>query len=539
MARLRRSPRGLTLEGVAAAYLRQRAAATRGKPMVQYQRDPVAYALERMHIRLFPWQKEALQALADGIAGLDNPRLSVRSGQKSGKTTFVIVAALWMYECFENSTVYMCAAIISQTDNVMWKELGIRLRHAAAHGIEIDGKMGHSASSGMVSSDGSRSIKGLSGREIEALAGLSGRQLLIVDEASHLPEKKAQVLAGNMLGGGGALVFVSNPTRNSGPFYESFHGDKEYWRNFHVDGEKLAAWQAEQGFPPVPYTVNRKEVEEARERYGKDSPFWYLRVKGEWLRYETGRAVPMIVIEAAVARHSSLPDNGGPLRIGYDPAGPTEDGDEHAWAIVRGNKCLLLLRRRGLSEDAAIEETLALLRVHRGEDHEDPTILIDSEGMFGAAIYGRLRSISEERRTKDRANMFTVKGVKASSKFVHDKTKFQRVRSEIAWNLSQWIIEGGIPNDAKLQGELYEPTWHSLPGGELELTQKTELRDKLGRSPDSFDALALAVWHVVPWEPMAQESGPIVAPYERQGGSFRRGGDLDPYASNDWWKTGT
>jgi len=535
MPRARRSPQGVTLESAVGAYLRRRAAETRGKPLERYQTHPVEYVRDRLHIRLFPWQAEALTALSRGLEGKARPRVSVRSGQKSGKTTFIVCAALWMYECFPNATVYLCAAIIAQTENVLWKELGVRIRHASENGTIIDGKLGYSSASGMVSTDGSRAIKGMSGRDIEALAGLSGRQLLIIDEASHLPEKKAQVFAGNMLGGGGAMVFASNPTRNAGPFYDSFHGDKEYWQTFHVDGETLALWQETQS-ERIPFTVNVHTVAEARERYGTDSPFWYLRIKGEWLRYETGRAVPMVIIEGSLARHATLPDDDGPLRIGYDPAGPTEDGDEHAWAAVRGRKCLALNRRRALTEDGAVEETLAFLRVHRGDDPETPEILIDSEGPVGSAIYGRLRAISEDRRTRDVHNYFVVRGVKASSKFCRDRSKFQRVRSELVWNLSQWMVDGGIPNDAKLQSELYAPTWHSLSGGEIEISAKSELRDILGRSPDSFDALALAVWNPVPWQ-AEQETAPQAAAYERQHGAFRRGEPMDPHRSNDWWRT--
>lgn len=534
MPKARRAPRVVTLEMVAAAYLRRRASEARGKPLERYQRDPTGYAADRLHITLIPWQAKALVALAKGIGGEARPRVTVRSGQKCGKTTWIIVAALWFYECFPESTVYLCAAIVAQTDNVLWKEMGVRMRHAAAHGTAVGGKLGYSAASGLIAQDGSQSIKGLSGREIEALAGLSGRQLLIVDEASHLPEKKAQVFAGNMLGGGGAMAFTSNPTKNAGPFYESFHNDAEYWQTFHVDGEDVAAWQAESGIR-IPYTTNLQTIAEAKERYGTDSPFWFLRVKGEWLRYEAGRANPMAVLELAIARWAAMPDD-GPLSIGYNPAGPTDDGDKHAWAIVRGNKCLQIHRRRGLTEDEALRETLDLLRLNRKEGDDEPRIAIDAEGPVGFALYTRLRAEAERRRREDRANGFAVIGVKASSKYVHDKSKFERVRSEIVWVLSMWLREAGIPNDHELQGELYEWQWRSLPSGQLECTPKTEIRDRLGRSPDSGDALCLAVWRPSTWQPAPQEAAsasvdPWTAAY---GGTFSRGGPMDPYASTEW-----
>ena len=48
-------------------------------------------------------------------------------------------------------------------------------------------------------------------------------------------------------------------------------------------------------------------------------------MKGDFLRNETGRVVPMHLIEAAIARWATAPDD-GPLSIGYDPAGPGDGG---------------------------------------------------------------------------------------------------------------------------------------------------------------------------------------------------------------------
>jgi hypothetical protein len=354
-------------------------------PLTKYQLDPVAYAKERLHVAvLMPHQKEILRGIAAGIAGNGPDRAAVRSGQKCAKTHTAILATIWFYECFEGARVFLCAAIEAQTKNVLWRELGQVLRQAKKGGSDIDGALAKSPAGGFISSDGSREIKGITGRDIEAIAGLSGRQLTVIDEASHLPETKAQVFAGNTMGGG-SLLFISNPTKNDGPFHAAFHAQKEHWQTFHVDAEEVAAWQERTGIR-IPFTVTRAKIEEAREMYGEDSPFWALRVKGEFLRNETGRAIPMFRIEEAQARWAEMPDNDGPLVIGYDPAGPGDQGDEHAWAIRRGRKILALHCRRGIGESAAVDETLSLMKIHR-RDHETPHINIDSQGQFGPAIF--------------------------------------------------------------------------------------------------------------------------------------------------------
>jgi phage terminase large subunit len=402
-------------------------------PLVQYQTDPVRYARERLHVELMPEQEAILRAVAAGINGsiVDGrkapPRVAVRSGQKCGKTLVAIVACLWFYECFPDARVFLCAAIEKQTKMVLWRELGSVLRHARSCGVDIDGKAAASPTGGFVSTDGSREIRGLSGRDIESLAGLSGAQLMVVDEASALPETKAQVFEGNQMGGGtSGILMISNPTRTSGPFYAAFNEEAEYWQTFHIDGEAVADWQARTG-RRIPFTVSREKIEEARERYGEKSPFWLLRIKGEFLRNEAGRCVPMTVIDEAVERYATAVDD-GPLVIGYDVAGAAAGGDLHAWAPVRGKKCAPIHTREGLSIDAALAETYWLLSINRRRG-EIPRVNVDAEGPIGSVAYARLRDEAEQRLLHDRANAFEVVAIRSSSRTVRQTAKFEGCRS--------------------------------------------------------------------------------------------------------------
>lgn len=531
-----RVTRARTLAGeLAGAFERASADLRAGSyPLTRYQRDPLAYVRERLHVEhVMPHQAAILMAIARGIAGEAPDRVATRSGQKCGKTATAIWAALWFYECFGEARVFLCAAIIEQTKNVLWRELGQTLRRARERGADVDGRLAQSPAGGLVSVDGSREIKGISGREVEALAGLSGRTLTIIDEASHLATEKAEVFQGNAMGGGSQL-WISNPTRSEGPFYEAFHALKDFWQTFHVDGEEVARWQAETGIR-IPYTVTLEKVDEARAMFGEDSPFWALRVKGNWLRNETGRCIPMWIIEAAIARWAEVSDE-GVLAIGYDVAGPGDGGDDHCWAPVRGAKCLAIIRDRALDEEQALAKTYAILDVYRREG-EVPRIMVDSEGPYGSAIYGRLRAESERRLLQDARKGFDVFGVKASSRSVRDPSKFERVRDELVWVLGEWMRDGAaIPNDPKLQAELYAPRWSSVPGGQLRTTPKTALRDLLNRSPDSADALALAVrqphgWRAEDVDDAAHDRAPLADAYEQ-----RAERTFDPYEGQRAWQ---
>jgi hypothetical protein len=159
-------------------------------------------------------------------------------------------------------------------------------------------------------------------------------------------------------------------------------------------------------------------------------------------------------------------------------------------------KCLAIFRKRGISDEEALAFTYSLLDVHQKEG-EDSQIVVDAEGV-GDKFYQRMTGESEERRIRGRGkNQFTCVRVKSSSKAVREPRRLERVRDELVWELSQWMIEGAIPSDDRLEGELYAPQWTTVPhvifGSVLRSTQKPVLRDLLNRSPYSFDALALAV----------------------------------------------
>jgi len=156
---------------------------------------------------------------------------------------------------------------------------------------------------------------------------------------------------------------------------------------------------------------------------------------------------------------------------------------------------------------------------------------VDAEGLIGSELLGRLRSEAEERRLRDPGNAFEVVQIRSSSKYVRDPSKFERVRDELIWTLGGWMQDGAIPKDDKLEIELYEPTWISMPDGRIRATAKSEIRDRIGRSPDTFDALALAVYEKRGWtadDPHAQRQQPSNDIYENEVG---RGRGLDPYAS--------
>ncbi len=454
-------------------------------------------------------------------------------------TKLVVWLALWWYCTRAKARVFMIAAIKEQVQRVLWVELKATLRAGRSVGFELVETVPANPATGMTSEDG-REIRGFTVRDIEAMAGLSGDILFIVDEASALLAPIAEAIEGN-LAGDGKMIWISNPTRTDGPFYDVFNNpDKgKFWKTFHLSSEDVAKWCFKKNLE-IPGVATLKRIAEWEEEWGRKSPFFVVRVEGNFLRNETGRIITLADIEIAQALWADMRDDEGDLTIGVDPSGPGDGGDEFAFAVVRGRKLLGMFTKPGLTEDAAVEYIRGLLVTYRRGD-EIPRVVVDSEGPIGHGLYQRLKAIGEALRQKRPKDAFDTWGIKASGSARREPLLYDRLRDELWSSGARWLREGGalLPNEHKLETELHAPMWGNDLRGKLKASSKVDLRDVLGRSPDRADAFLLAVWEPTHYAhssdgyaveetsqgvPVRQSAG--LNPYEQGLGS---GGNFDPY----------
>lgn len=509
--------------GVLLEELRDELAAARGIawPCDRYRAEPCAFATDILGV--VPWEKqrEILNAARD------YDRVSVRSGHKVGKSHTAAILAFWFFCSFVDARVIFSSVTARQVDEILWREVRKmrtragrcvdckiadakrapedRARRPAPmpcpHSSQIDGTMHDLARSGFRSED-MREIVGFTAREAEAVAGISGENILyIVDEASGVDDAIFEAMEGNRAGGA-RLVMFSNPTRTEGEFYRS-HKSKAlkvdangkragFYKTIHISSEETP--NVRLGRKVVPGLAMADWIAEKREEWGEDSALYKVRVRGEFVENEDGKILSVHDLTLAEARWAETPAVGR-LHIGLDPAGPGQAGDETAFAIRRGFKILDVITFRGLTEDAHVTHLLGLLKVHRKPREPKPLVTIDREGPIGAALYGRLRAVADAQRSE--ATKFDVLGIRSSERAEREPHLYDRVRDELWAGMAQWIRAGGaIPENAVLTKELHAPSWFQpLGSSKLKATPKTELRKMLdGRSPDRADAVTLSVW---------------------------------------------
>jgi phage terminase large subunit len=506
-------------------------------PSNQYAARPVEFFREILGVEPWSRQIEIINIVRD------YKRVAIRSGHKVSKSHTAAGIALWFYCSFPDARVVMTSTTSRQVDQILWRELrmlrarsgrclackledpeGLRIPRPCPHSALIDGEQGELARTGLKAPD-FREIVGFTAREAEAVAGISGRNLLyIVDEASGVGSDIFEAIEGNRAGGA-RIVMFGNPTRNEGEFYEAFYSKATHYQTLTVSSEETP--NVVEGYDVVPGLAGREWIDEKRIEWGENSPLYTIRVKGQHALAEEGRIFSIHTITMAEQRWADTPD-AGRLFIGLDPAGESGSGDETVFSARRGMKQIFLRAHRGLNEEQHLMQLLAYvaqLKLPR----ETPVVVLDREGSIGSRLFSTLRNYAETMR------VFDVVGVRASDKAVRRAQVYDRMRDELAANLEQWFRDGGaILEDAKLEAELHVFEWKQAVNGRFKLTPKDQVRKLIGRSPDRYDALALSCW-----EPLSLRDDIPAGPQQLVAAQDRFAGNtpaLDPYSGIDTWR---
>lgn len=555
VAGARKKTRGRTRPTVLGAMLsdlRELAAETTGIrfPCAKYENDPVGLAHDILGATPWERQVEILEAIRD------HDRVSVVSGHKIGKSNTAAMVAFWFFCTRNDARVVLSSVTARQVDAILWRE--IRKMRARAgrcatckaieaertaedrrrspapfpcpHSSWIPGKMSDLARSGFRASD-MREIVGFTAREAEAVAGVSGENIIyIVDEASGVEDAIFEAIEGNRAGDAKILLF-SNGTRTEGEFFHSHHDKKlridakgnrtGFYVTLAISSEESPNVRA--GKKVIPGLATKKWIDEKKLEWGEDSALYTVRVKGGFALNEEGKILSLHLLTLAEQRWEDTPAEGR-LFIGLDPAGPGDAGDDSVWAARRGLKVLELhVPTQGLSEEQHVTFTLNVIKAHRKRRELPPVVVIDREGPIGSRIYGLLRAYADQH-----PEAFVVLGVRSSDKAPREPHLYDRLRDELWANARAWFRDGGaIPEHGRLTKELHAPAWFQPIGSaKLKVTSKKDLRKLLdGRSPDCADALVLSTWESISVRSESARDDDGSNPPSSGGG-----GGFDPYA---------
>jgi hypothetical protein len=189
---------------------------------------------------------------------------------------------------------------------------------------------------------------------------------------------------------------------------------------------------------------------------------------------------------------------------------------EHAARIVgvdvarQGDDKTVIARRQGLF-------TLPFITLRNEDSHqvagrvaleydewEADSIQVDATGGYGWGVIDALKSMNR------RAVAVEFSGSPLNAGFLNK-------RAEMWWQMAQWIKEGGaLPDEPDLVSELTSVTY-SFKGDKIQLESKDQIKERLGRSPDIADALAITFGQ--PVTPRSVRDTSNVSRYKRRSGA--------------------
>ena len=115
--------------------------------------------------------------------------------------------------------------------------------------------------------------------------------MYILDEASGVGDQIFEAIDGNRAGGSIKVFMLSQPTRTEGEFFEAFDSKKDFYKTFTVSSAETP--NAVEGRNVIPGLASREWIEEKKLEYGEDSPFYKVRVCGEFVRGEAGKVISL------------------------------------------------------------------------------------------------------------------------------------------------------------------------------------------------------------------------------------------------------
>jgi hypothetical protein len=488
-------------------------------PCEEFKGNPVKFARSILGVRLTEKQAEILNAICK-----PNARVAVRSGHGVGKTFLAAIVALYYFATFPECRVIMSAPVMRQVEHLIWRTLKILHRNSGVcyecrrdgfrgsqceHSTRLDGKPANKAESGLEVD--LRQVVGFTSVSPETATGYFGtEQLWIGDEAAGLSDGWLEAALAACKGGGSILA-IGNPTRNTG-----FHADafRRLWKEgecFWTDRFTISCFDCPnviEGREVVKGLVIAQWVRDAERLWGRNSPLYAIRVLGVHPEHEKGQLVTIGEMMLSHARWDSEEvDSADSLEIGLDVASLIRDVGEHVIQVttsgIAGDKwvaCVCLgatvvefgLKRPQLKESELVQYLRDVVVKHRQFPTQPVIVRYDAEGTTGKEA-GLVLT-----KWANRPEMpFTLIPVRASERLLKDST-YGTVRDAMYANLAEWIRdEGALPEDMELDDELTAMRWIEDPqAGKEKLIPKDELKKLLNdrRSPDTAESLAICKW---------------------------------------------
>ena len=423
------------------------------------------------------WQREVLTDIAihikqnNGKIDFDTLREAVASGRGIGKSALVSWLVIWMLSTRIGSTTIVSANSESQLRKVTWAEITKWLAMGLnSHWFEVSATSLQPAKwlTELVERDLRKGTRywGVEGRlwsaeNPDAFAGVHNMDgvLVIFDEASGIDDAIWAVTAGFFTENTPNRFWFafSNPRRNTGYFYETFHSKRDFWNTKVVDARTVEG-------------TDKAVYQQIIDEYGPDSSQAHVEVYGQFPSAGDDQFIGANTVDEAMKR-VKYQDLSAPIVIGVDPA--RFGADATVIAVRQGRDIVKIIRHRGDDTMTVVGHVIEAIEEYK------PTLVVIDEGGLGAGIVDRLK----EQRYK-------IKGINFGNKS-KNPIMYGNMRAQMWGDMREWLKSASIPNDRFLKTDLISPMMKPDSRGTIFLESKKEMKSRGLASPDAADAICV------------------------------------------------
>jgi hypothetical protein len=220
---------------------------------------------------------------------------------------------------------------------------------------------------------------------------------------------------------------------------------------------------------------------------GFDSVSWRQEMELDWLASDGNLLVPLSDVRLAMGRGVPLSETGGEAHVmGLDTSG---HGSDSTVMVRRKGRVVYPVREFREADSVYLASQVAL--EHRSCPLD--AVFVDCTGGYGLGVVENVRRMLGAQTAVYEINF---------SSRASDPLHYVNKRSEMWDTMAKWIRSASLPAGDELLCKDLTNVRYELARGRLKLEDKEKVKDRLGRSPDSADALALTfAYPVAPASP--------------------------------------
>lgn len=450
-----------------------------------------------LHFKILDWQLEGIHAVFDvrrkleGLPTVVNheglPRISIRSCHGTGKTQWLaLLLHIWNFTNF--GKVACTAPKLDQLTRRLAPRYRRALRDAEPFYKQNCEVLGREI---IYFGDKDWGAYFETGSEPENLAGYHDEpQLFLIDEASSKRlDQMYSVIEGALSTPGSVLAEIGNPTRTDGEFY-NHHNDKNIkhlYHKMHIRPED------------APEIVSPAWLDAMAIKYGKDSPTYLIRCRGEFASYDEAILYPLEYIDDALSIEESVEGDGShpKIRVTIDVADGGADSTVVTGAIHYATK-IVVVKQKAYNFQPAVapiesaKAGVAMFEALGGKKDGVDDFVVDANGV-GAGTAGTL--------ILEGYNVIKHYGRNGSD----DPTRYRNMRVQVHFSLYEHfrdskivILEKGIDDLEELKRHLLGIKRTGERGKTDDIITKDQVKKDLGFSPDRTDSLSMQTAGIMP-----------------------------------------